>query len=334
MVMTLLTVMLSAAFVMVSAEVRASDNALSQSRASSLAQAGMQDYLSRNRTISSSATYDSLRITYTAGYVDVVATRLVPVNGSRQATWLLRSTASITGSLLSGQVQAQRTAAELTTFNPGVLPVKAAFVAGNPIVFTGLTNSMFAPINGIDACGAVDTAGLLATATDISGPGGTAGITVRSMSQAAILDSTHVDWTSLIAGNFTPDYNVPPFPSSAVMASYPILYSSGSLYLTTSGSGILVVKGDLSVAVGVTWNGIILVGGRFTGPLLSFLTIRGSVVTGLNNITAPNTVGPDSISRGIPGAFQWSSCEANSAAASQGAMSPLRHTFIDTWATY
>ncbi len=341
MVMTLLTVMLSAAFVMVSAEFRASDNALSQSRASSLAQAGLQDYLSQSRTLSSSATYDSLRITYGAGYTDVVATRLVPVNGSRQAIWLVRSTGFVTGSLLSGQVQAQRTIAQLTTFNPGVLPIKAAFVAANQIVFPGVSG-LSAPIDGTDSCSVTDTVDLMANTADIlGGPGtSTTGLSIRNgpgpaWTRAAILDSTHIDWSSLVAGNFTPDYNVPPFPSASAMNTWPIQYSSGNLTLSSfsSGKGILVVKGDLTISVAAQWYGIILVGGRVSVGAFSLVDIKGAVVTGLNNITSPGSVGIDSLPRGWPG-FQWSTCSAGLSAASQNAMSPLRHTFIDTWATY
>lgn len=331
MVMTLLTVMLSAAFVMVSAEFRASDNALAQSRATSLAQAGIQDYFSRNRAISSGTTYDSLRITYSAGYADVVARRLVPVIGSRQAIWLVRSTGSITGSVLSGQVQAQRTVAQFSTFNPGVLPVKAAFVAGNQIVF--INTGLPAPITGSDSCGALDSAGLVVTPANMVGDH--SGMVIRTFPPNAVLDSTHIDWSSLVAGNFTPDYNVPPFPGAAAMTTFPILYSSGNLSLSafSTGRGILVVKGDLSIGVWASWSGIILVGGRVTAAGFSLVNIQGTVVTGLNNITTPNSVGPDTIPRGWPG-FQWNSCDAASAAASQGAMAPLRHTFIDTWATY
>ncbi len=336
MVMTLLTVMLSAAFVMVSAEFRASDNALAQSRANSLAQAGMQDYLSRNRYIGFGTSYDSLRITYTAGYADVVASRLVPSSGSKQAIWLVRSTGYITGSLLSGQVQAQRTVAQLSTLNPGVLPVKAAFVAANPININGISGLM-SPIDSTDACNVKDSAGLVVASADLLGTYN--GVAKRtSWTRAAILDSTHIDWTSLVNGNFTPDYTVPPFPSAAVMNTFPIMYSSGSLYLTTNGSGILVVKGDLTIGITESWRGIIIVGGRVVGPPLSWASITGSVMSGLNNITAPGSVGTDTLFRGLFGfgvtGFQWSSCAADSAAASESALAPLRHTFMDTWATY
>src|SRR5262249_40278638 len=99
MVMTLLTVMLSAAFIMVSAEFRASDNSLAISRASALAQAGLEDYLSRNRGIITSTVYDSVRLSYSSGYADVVATRLsAQGGGSKPTIWLIRSSGAVSGS--------------------------------------------------------------------------------------------------------------------------------------------------------------------------------------------------------------------------------------------
>src|SRR5437868_496531 len=76
LVLTLLTVMLTAAFVMVSAEFRSSDNSLSSVKAMALAEAGMQSYFAANRGLRPTDTYDSVRYTFSGGYADVVGRKM------------------------------------------------------------------------------------------------------------------------------------------------------------------------------------------------------------------------------------------------------------------
>ncbi|HEY2805144.1 MAG TPA: hypothetical protein VGI92_04720 [Gemmatimonadales bacterium] len=336
MVMTILTVMLTAAFIMVSAEFRASDNALAIARASALAQAGLEDYLSRNRGVAGATIYDSLRITYGSGYADVVATRVKPQIGSRLAVWLVRSSGVVTsGALLTGQMQAQRSVAQLATLNPGVLPLKGAFVAANPLYSPN--TSPVAPINGSDFCGAQDSVALLIATNDAAGAtlAGMspvrqyAGATGRSM----VLDSTHVDWASLLAGNFTPDYTVPPWPG---WTGYPVLYAPGNLTfsLTLTTAAILVVQGNLTLTSTAQFKGIILVGGHIVVPTSAAgAKVYGAVVTGLSNLVTANSAGTDTVMRGAT-TFYWDPCEITNALNGMASMAPMRHTFMDTWATY
>jgi hypothetical protein len=327
MVMTLLTVMLTAAFVMISAEFRTSDNSLAISRANALAQAGLQDYLSRNRGLGIGASWDSIRITYSSGYADIVGTRLVAQSGNHLPMWVIRSTAVLTANALTGSTTASSTAAQLTQLNSGSLPLKAAFIAANPIQFIG---TGLPAITGQDSCSSnIDTVGLVAASTDIYGA---SGVTLtRNFSRAAILDSTHIDWASLLAGNFTPDFTVPSWPST--YSGYPVYYSSGDLTLSTSRVGILVVRGNLTMGTFSSWKGIVIVGGHLVGAANNFALIEGSVITGLNNLITPNSAGTDTIYRSsFFTGFHWDSCENALAVAGMIGMSPLKHTFIDTWA--
>jgi type II secretory pathway pseudopilin PulG len=326
MVMTLLTVLITAAFIMVSAEFRTSDNALAVSRANAMAQAGLQDYMSRNRGIGVGSSWDSIRITYADGYADIVGTRLVAQSGTRLPMWVIRSTAVLTGNMLTGMTTAQSTAAQLAQVSPGQLPLKAAFVSAGQVTLTGGASSI-EPIVGTDECnsGITDTLGLLVVSTT----GTMNGITVRNMSKAAILDSTHVDWASLLNGNFTPDYTVTPWPGS--WSGYPTFYAAGDLTMTGGHVGTLVVKGNLALGAGASWKGIVIVGGTITS-IGTGANIRGAVITGLNELVTPNSVGTTTIARGLnPQPFQWNSCEAGFAVAAMAGISPLRHTFIDTW---
>jgi len=147
-----------------------------------------------------------------------------------------------------------------------------------------------------------------------------------------VLDSTHVNWASLLAGNFTPDYTVPAWPGS--WNGYPIFYAPGNLTfsfsLTTAIT--LVVQGNVTMASGSQFKGIMLVGGHVVTPG-NGVTVMGAVVTGLNNLVTPNSAGNDTIPRGTT-VFHWSPCEVNNALSGMSSMTPMRHTFMDTWATY
>ena len=329
MVMTLLTVMLTAAFILVSAESRTTDNSLAMGRAQSLAIAGLQKYLTLNRGIAPGASSDSTRLSFSTGYADVVGARLVAPNATGVALWLVRSTGVLTGSTLTGLTTARRTVAQLASFNPGVLPLRSAFMAGYPITVLG---SGGPPISGHDACNASNFSDDLTIATGTLS-GSTGGLAADYLpSSAAVLDSSHVDWASLLAGNFTPDYTVPSWPS---WSGYPIGYAPGNLAISGGGRiGILVVQGDLTLNAGAGWNGILIVGGRVIVPN-GTIAVRGAVISGLNNLITPGSVGLDTLYR-VAGstAFQWNSCEAGWSVAALAAMSPLKNGYIDTWAEY
>lgn len=147
LVMTLLTVMLTAAFILASAEFRASDNTLANSRALALAQAGLENYFSQQRNLDTSSTYDSLRITFSNGYADVVGRRVRAITGSRLPLWLVRAIGASTDPRQPGQAQGQRAVAQLAELNNGLIPARAALTAVNGIqmVAGGSTTN---PING------------------------------------------------------------------------------------------------------------------------------------------------------------------------------------------
>ena len=334
MVMTLLTVMLTAAFILISAESRTTDNSLAMGRAHALAQAGLQKYLTLNRGMSPSSNSDSVRLTFSAGYADVIGSRLVAPGTNGVALWLVRSTGVLTGATLTGLTTARRTVAQLASFNPGVLPLRAAFVSAHPITVVDFFGwgGLSDPISGIDACGVSNTRELTIASGTLTGT--TGGITPDYLpSEAAVLDSTHIDWASLLAGNFTPDYTAPSWP---VWSGYPIGYAPGNFTLPGGGRvGILVVQGDLTISDFSHWGGILIVGGRVHVPVLPIdIQIRGAVISGLNNLITPGSVGLDTLYRGFGVSFQWNSCEAGWAVGAMAAMSPMKNGYIDTWANY
>jgi hypothetical protein len=149
LVMTLLTVMLTAAFIMASAEFRASDNSMANSRALSLAQAGLENYFSSQRLLDTLSTYDSVRITFGNGYADVVGSRVRKQTGSHLPLWLVRSIGTSTDPKQPGQTQGQRAVAQMAELNTGLIPARAAITAINGIqMVAGGTGGN--PISGVD----------------------------------------------------------------------------------------------------------------------------------------------------------------------------------------
>jgi hypothetical protein len=252
-----------------------------------------------------------------------------------RALWIVRSQGTVTTAGLSGTPMASRTVGTLANLDGGYLPTPAAYVAANPVVVYG-GGSVTSPLRGADGCAtpSASRAALLVAqgAYSLAGPAPLPGVDSLA-TQQAVLDSTHIDWASLINGNFTPDYTVPAWP---VWAGYPVGYAPGDVTIDNGGrAGILVVRGNLTFAgSGASqWNGIILVGGwvRVTPPAQPL--VSGMIISGLNNLITPNSVGPDSIPQ-AGAVFQWHSCYAAAALAGLSALRPLRHHWIDTWSTY
>jgi hypothetical protein len=152
LVTTLLTVMLAASFLLVSAEQRTTDNSFGTARALVIAQAGLEAYWDSSRGLDTSSIYDSARIVLTGGYADVVGRRVRPAGaalGSRLALWVVKSTGVTTTAVMAGQVQGTRTIAQFAQFNPGKLPARAAMVALNGLSITGPPGATF-PLSGHD----------------------------------------------------------------------------------------------------------------------------------------------------------------------------------------
>jgi len=329
--MTLLTVMLAAAFTLISAEFRTTDASFGMRRAYITAQVGLAEYLVQNRALNGVAWYDSVRVTLTDGYADVVARKMMDSSAAGPALWLIRSQGTITTATLSGEPLAQRTVATLARQSIGGLPTLAGFVAANPVVLTGAgTNN---PLRGIDGCGTADNKALVVARGDYTSGGAVAPLGgIDSLAtRSAVLDSTHIDWNALLGGSFTPDYIAPSWPAWG--SGYPVGLVNGDFTGSLPGGvGLLVVKGNLLITGG-TWQGIILVGGWVRRPTGSTAQVNGMVVSGLNNLVTPNSVGPDSLDRSGPN-LQWNSCSVTNAILGLATLTPLRNLWIDTWSSY
>lgn len=137
LVMTLLTVMLTAAFVMVSAEYRSTNGAYATTRALNFAQAGLQRYFSLPHTLTSGASLDSVNYTFSGGYARVVARKVRDsITSSERALWIVYSTGVDSTRSLTTRGSASRVVAQLAGLQTGAMPTPAAMVAANGVQMT------------------------------------------------------------------------------------------------------------------------------------------------------------------------------------------------------
>jgi hypothetical protein len=355
--------MLTAAFVLVGAEYRSTDNALAGARASALAQAGMQAYFAASRSLTAAMSNDSVRYTYTDGYADIVARKMRTTN-TGITSWVIKATGTTTDPLLTGQVTARRVIGQMALLYPPSMPARAALVALNDVEI--MSKSGDNPLDGRDTLGsflgctapvgfAADTT---AVTTPPSGymqgsapaPGGDPPEALASL--AAVFDSTHIDWATILSGNFTPDYTQSggtldyPAPAPPTNTAWQVGYVTGNVTIpgfsgfpnAWAQQGVLIVTGDVTMGDKSHWDGIIIAGGKLEGiSTTSEFLVHGMVVTGLNCITSV-CPGKTRLRRDShPTAYRtirWSWCWAHIGIGMLAAMAPVKNTFIGNWAAY
>ena len=354
LVVVLLTVMLAAAFALVSAEYHVTDNAFASSRALAFAQAGMQNYLSVGHSLS--GTSDSVVYTFRGGYARVLALRLrdsVTVAPKARPLWVVRSIGFDTVRAPAGQPNGQRAVAQFAQLQTADIPILATMTAANgvqmlpsganpnPIDANPLTN-VDAHFSVVPGCAAirpnpsnVATALLLPSALYApgSGPRPTGPFPVQLGSSAAVIDSTHINWALLLGGQFTPDYvnQLPPSGNS----TYQIHYFTGNVSIPSgSRRGFLVAVGDVTLQNGAHWDGIIVAGGRLDASVSGSYTVHGMIVTGLNLSLSGHPVGTNQIRRGNNRVLQWEWCYAHASISSLAYLVPIKNAWVDTWSTY
>ena len=337
LVMTLLTVLLTAAFVMISAESRTTGSAYETSRSLNLAQAGLQAYFASSHNLTSGQ--DSTNYTFPGGYAHAVARRLRDSTATERALWIVYSTGlDTTRSLTAGG--AQRVVAQLAYHDRGTLPSRAAMVAANDVNMTANGTNPISGVNaGVSITGctipaAADTAGLT---TPSGAYGGSPGVSPSNgieylASPTAVIDSTHIDWARLLGGEFTPDY-VGTFPAAGNSTYQTHYFTTDVTIPSGQRRGVLVTTGDVTLVSGSHWDGIIVAGGRLDGNVNSNFVLHGMVITGLN-ISQGQNVTANQVRRGTGRAIQWDWCYARSAINSLGFLTPIRGTYTDTWDTY
>ncbi len=344
---------LAAGFSMTRAE-RAIDDAgradiFAQSNAETALQRAMTERASLGLASGVPPATDSVRVTLTNGYADVIVTRLRPVVGTSPAVYLVRSHGFATASRVANAPAAQYTATQLATWIAGSMTVKSAFTSLTGIVKNGSAGD----IDGNDDCGGT---GPVAGVAVPQSPGysQSGGSISAVLSGSPLIDSTlgatpaamapnvPVDWNSIVNGGaITPDFTSTNagvgFPSSAWFSANPTAYPvimvnnlTTETFTVTPGRGMLIVKGNMAISGSDVWSGIVLVGGVLTSNGNN--TINGAIVTGLN-VKLGLTVGTNAVGNGNKD-FSYNSCAVASAVASMGRMRPYKNTWSNTYAVY
>jgi hypothetical protein len=338
LVIAVLTIMIAGGFSIVSAERRSVADQKSQISAFRIAEQGLELYLVRRDSLLAGkpgythvpGQKDSVRIYMTGGYADVSLTRMRPVQGSQAGLYVVRSKGTETVGAYAGTPQGVRTVAQYALWEPAPMQVLAGWMA-----LSGLQkNGNAGTLGGVDLCG--DSAALAGVTVPVN-PGYSGKTTAASGAppiDSISPDSVHIDWDGIVHYNsITPTITMPggiwPTAAFADTSYYPIIRVNGDFSLPSSGRGMLIVTGNLTLNGSVGWNGVLLVGGDITSNGNN--GIQGATVSGLN--VKLGTYVPVSTANGTK-QYNYNSCEVAKATTTMGALVTLRNTWVDNWVEY
>jgi hypothetical protein len=324
----LLTLLLTAALLKVQGDRRVADSTGAAVTAVTVAQSGLQTYIGTQTTRPPDG--DSTRINVVGGYTDVVAL-YAQRKDTMNPLYIIRSTGHVIDPTQGADPRASRTVAQFVQWQ------SAGTLNTYPAVFTarnGLTNwngnGTFNLTQADSAtCGGSVAAGITVP-NNKPDPSKAPPATIlyeEAPGQLGQLNVLGVDWATLIGPYFKPTYAGMTNPNT--WSSYRI---AGNYTLTTSGSGLLIVTGDLTISGTVTWAGVILVGKRiiFTGGTGSVATISGLLVTGLDGTAGLGTVGGTGLTQNI----RYNTCNLRRALQFLTGFNAVTNAWIDNWGTY
>jgi hypothetical protein len=154
-------------------------------------------------------------------------------------------------------------------------------------------------------------------------------------------DSVAIDWNGIINLNsITPTITIPPgsWPTAALTAAYadsnstyyPIIrVNQAQFTLPSSGRGMIIATGNVTINGSNGWYGVLLVGGDITSNGNNGL--QGATVSGLN--VKLGTYVPTSTGNGTRN-YSYNSCEVAKTTTTMGALVTLRNTWVDNWVEY
>ncbi len=344
---TVLTVTISASFMVVSSESRFVDNSTDQIRAFGLAQSGLELFLvsrdSLGFTSSPPAVKESIQVALPGGEATVVLERVRPGVGGSPSLYVVRSSGVTTDPELPDVPQARRVVAQYARWTTATLGMPAAVAS-----LTGFhKNGGSGTIDGADQCGMQSSVAGMAVPTTpgYTQSGGSSVPTgsppIKDMGTVdAFSDSVSIDWAGILSGSaLTPHIVIPggSWPSFSDPNYWPVILVTGNFSLPGDGRGTLIVTGDLTINGNKDWEGIILTGGHVTGNGNN--GIAGAFVTGLNVLLSANpdstaaAMGTNDVGNGAKPIY-YNSCHIASALARFGGLTTYPNAWTDNWATY
>jgi hypothetical protein len=345
LVIMVLTIMVAGGFSLVSAERRSVADQKSQISAFRIAEQGLEIFLVRRDSLMigkpgytkvPGAVPDSVRIPMSGGYADVTLTRIRPVIGSQSGLYVVRSKGVETTGAYAGTPQGVRTVAQYVLWEPAPMQVLAGWTA-----LSGLQkNGGAGTLGGIDVCH--DSAAVAGVAVPLSPGYSGFSVAVGNPPVDSIVDGdVDIDWNAIINQNsIQPTITIPPgsWPKAALEAAYadsnstyyPIIRIDLPDYaLESSGKGMIIAKGHITLNGSTGWKGVILVGDDIKSNGIN--EVEGATISGLNELLG--TYVGVSLAEGTK-KYNYSSCEVAKATTTMGALVTLRNTWVDNWVEY
>ncbi|MDQ6885881.1 MAG: hypothetical protein M3068_01170 [Gemmatimonadota bacterium] len=333
--MALLTVALAATLALLGSERRVTDNQRMQQVAFGLAQTGLERRLTKAGAFAVAG--DSTRIALSGGYADVIITPVKKGTDTTRWIYVVRSHGVSTRGALAGTPAAERTIAQLATYNYKPMSVLATFTALAGVTKSGGSGALDGR-PAVDSCRFTHQDSVAGVAVDSAHPytGGTAPQgkppILNLGGPAAAASSVKIDWAGILNGSaLTPTVTIPggSWPSFPA-GSYPTILVKvpGTWTLPTDGQGVLIVEHSLDIA-SHDWKGAVLVGDDFTGK--GTRTFDGAVVTGLNaklGLSPP----PSTVTGTI--FFRYNACELYYATRNFQTLVVLKNAWADNWPVY
>jgi hypothetical protein len=348
----IMTVTLTASFMMTSGERRSNDSQAAQQRAYNNAAVGLEAYMGDRGTqfkltgppVVNEAEQKFQISTSNLDSAYILARRLRTESGTPgqvnyvPALYAIRSKGIYRGGKLPGVGNAERAVGMLAVYEKGNLSVLAGWTSLSGMRKNGSSGLM----SGEDHCGkatqlagvAMPDGGFSGNSDAIVGNPAIKYLGTQEQTNAAV----KINWDAIKNGSaITADF-VDTWPAASSWDDpnfWPIVHWTGDRVITlpklhNSQRGMLIIDGDLALGGEVTWDGIILVGGNITSNGNN--TVYGAIVTGLDE-----KIGEDVISNEIGNGtkiYQYDSCNVEKATASMGSLRALRNTFIDNWRTF
>ncbi len=338
LVIALLTASIAAGFAMVSVERRAVEDQSSQLSAFALAQQGLETFMTKRDSLGLIVTppgaRDSVRITYSNGYAEVIAIRIVSTTNNIGGLYAVRSKGVVTKGSIAGTPQAVRTVAQLAKWRPAALQVTAGWASLSGLNKAGASGT----IAGADACGdSATVAGVAVNAAD-GFSGHDDAVSGNPAVDSIVPSDIRLDWNNISNGSaFTPTITIPPgsWPSFTNPDYYPVIFvkngTGGNFTLPSAGRGTLIVQGGFTISGSIGWDGVMLVGGKMDSNGGS--TINGAVLSGLNMLLNIPVDPAQADANGTKN-YSYNSCSVAKAMAALGSFSPLSNTWVDSWVKY
>ena len=358
--MFLLVGALASGFAMLRGERAADDATLQSQAAAALAESGLQQGLTNRMGLGLSAqpgaVPDSVRLTLTGGYVDIVTTRLrAPVSGGAPGVYYIRTRGVRTTTGVSGMGNAVASASAFATYNTINLTVQASMTGINGINKAGSSGL----ISGVDVCAVKGTLPGVAVPADpgLTGSGkylssieGSPKVDTLGATAEEAAETVPVDWDAIVNHDaITADYDLPAdgtgFPELAWFTANPtrwptIIVRNGvdpvtDFSLPVDGRGLLIIFGNLRMnGNSAGWNGIILIGGRLTSNGSN--EVDGATITGLNTKLGLEVEDNDVNELSGTKKYRYNSCHVANAIQNTGGtvLRPVQSTWANNFPTY